>query len=136
MGLEKIPLYQYDEKGKYLRSYESHLQVFDKYFDTKKGRLFMDNKEYRELPDGTFIAKYRIGRARLLKLKKIYDCVFCSKNITDKKISAYNLLGDKVAEFENIRVLKELTGISYNTVMHSINSDKGTPHNNLRYKFS
>lgn len=136
MGLEKIPLYQYDENGKYIRSYESYSEVFEKYFDNKKGRLFEDNKEYRELPDGTFIAKYRIGRAKLLKLKKIYNCVFCSKNITDKKISAYNLLGVKVAEFENMRVLQELTGINYNTIMNSIRSRKGTPHKNLRYRFS
>ena len=70
-GRPRIKVYQYDKNFKYLRSYESQSEIFNKYFDGKKGELF-HNKEYRELPDGTFVSDYRIGRAGLNYWSKIY----------------------------------------------------------------
>lgn len=134
-GRPRLKLYQYDAEFKYLRSYETQSEVFDKYYDGKKGELFR-GKEYKELPDGTYIAAYRIGRTGLAYWTRVYNCVYCSKNITDKPFSAYNHEGNKVASFANSRVFTAMTGIPSTTVVNALTTLKGkTAHNGLVYKY-
>lgn len=134
-GKPRLKIYQYDSKGKYLREYESQSDVFNKYFDGKKGDLF-HNKEYRELPDGTYVSNYRIGRKGIQYWKRIYECPYCITYSTDKPFSVYNHLGKKIATFSSIRLFTELTGIDASTVTVSLNrGGKSTAHNGLYYKY-
>lgn len=123
-GRPRVKIYQYDSKFLYMRSYESQVEIFDKYYNGKKGELFR-NKEYKELPDGTFISTYRIGRKGLQYWTKIYNSVYCSKNVQDKPFSAYNYLDEKVASFANLRVAAALMPeMGYNTINCSLNANK------------
>lgn len=109
-GRPAIPVYQYNEKGEYLRRYDNQREVFTKYFDGKVGRLF-DNPHYRELPDGTFISTYRIGRLGLMTRLKIDRDPYCKKH-DNKAFSIYNRIGEKMASFSSLRQASLLTGKS------------------------
>lgn len=114
-GRPKVKIYQYDADFKYLGSYDTQNEVFEKYFNGKKGRLF-HNPHYRELPDGTFVSTYRIGREGLLKWVAIQNDVLCRQREDYFPICFYNLRGEKIASFSSIRIASELTGISYSTI--------------------
>lgn len=134
-GKPKVKIYQYSSEFKYMRSYESQSEVFNKYYDGKKGDLFQ-NKQYKELPDGTFVSWYKIGREGLRRHTRIDNCPFCTKNITDRSFSAYNLKGEKIATFSSIRVFQHMTNIPINTVYNSLTKGKGfAQKKNLIYKW-
>lgn len=136
-GRPRLKIYQYDKDFKYMRSYESQVEIFNKYYDGKKGELFR-NKEYKELPDGTYVATYRIGRDGLKYWSKIYNSVYCSKNITDKPFSAYNYLGEKVATFANVRVYSAITNQNSNIIqcrLHENRKSFESSWDGLTYKY-
>ncbi len=123
-GRPRLKLYQYDEKGAFIRAYETQMEVFNKYYDGKKGELFL-GKDFRELPDGTYICTYQIGR-KLVKEIKIDKNIFCSKRIDDKPVSVYNLRGEKIATFANIRACTEMVKLDYTTIQNRL-------YRNVRY---
>jgi len=136
MGRLKLKLYQYAADYSYLRSYESMSEVFDKYYDGKKGNLFYDNKDYRELPDGTFICKYRMGRLGLRVQVMIDKDPYCKEYKGDFPIEVFNRKGVKVAEFNSIRVCSEMTGIAYSDLIAKCKTYTHHPTKaQLRFKF-
>jgi len=119
-GKPKLELYQYSSEYKYLRSYESQQLVFDKYYDCKNGKLFYKNRDYRLLPDGTYICKYRMGRFGLRLQVMIDNDPYCKEYKDDFPIEVFNRKGVKVAEFLSVRVCSEMTGLSYNEVFAKV----------------
>lgn len=119
MGLDKQKQYQYSdaESGhKYLRSYESAKEVFEKYYDGKSGKLYEDNKPYKELPDGTFVSNYRIGRVGLSYAIRLAEDPTLYKRNDDKKILIYNSISELVGEVANRRILEAITNTTINAI--------------------
>lgn len=134
-GRPKRRIYQYSNDYKYMRFYETQMEVFNKYYDGKKGDLFQ-NKNYKELPDGTYVSWYKIGRVGLKYHIRRDNCPFITKNKTDRPFAAFNMDGEKVARFENIRVFKALTGGRASEVYNSLlYGRKGTTKSNLIYEW-
>lgn len=130
-GKPKQKQYQYSSKEdgfKYIRSYESATEVFNKYYNGKKGELYHNNKPYKELPDGTFIAPNRIGREGLRYCTRIFECPLVGDRKGDKVIEMYNILGEKIGEIKNRRVLEAIMGnkITSNAVNISLHRNKRT----------
>lgn len=119
MGRAKQKQYQYSETLHYLRSYESQSEVFEKYYDSKKGELYPTNIGYKELPDGTYITPER-GRDRLRKLIDIANDPLCGNRADDKEIYVYNRLGEVVATYKNIRVAAEMSNLTYQAISNRL----------------
>lgn len=140
MGREKQKQHQYSdaESGhKYLRSYESASEVFEKYYDGKKGELYIGNKPYKELPDGTFVSYYRIGRQGLHEsIRNNTDPTIYKRN-DDKPVLIYNGLGELVGEVANIRILEAITETNRNAINSTMFYTKKNKTNfgNLRYEY-
>ena len=120
-GKPKLKIYQYSSEYKYLRAFETQSEVFDKYYEGKKGRLFT-NPDFRELPDGTFVSPYRIGRDRLRQLVIIDNDPLCQINAKDKSVAFINRKNKTIATFSSIRVAEQLTGIDYSTIQSELKS--------------
>lgn len=114
-GRPKLKLYHYDNEYKYIKTFETQMQVFNEYFDGKKGQLF-NNPDFRKLPDGTFVSPYRVGRDKLRKVIKIANDPLCAKNAKDKPIIFYNRKMEQIASFNCIRTACQLTGKSYSSI--------------------
>lgn len=138
-GKPKIKQYQYsgaEENYRFLRVYESGTEVFEKYFDLKKGSLYNTNAPYRELPDGTYISSHRIGRDGLKKAIRRYEDPTCTKRNDDKPIEIFNYFGEKVGEVSNVRVLKAVMESKWEQSHHHIYDGRKKPWwGRLSYKF-
>ena len=138
MGREKKPIYQYSEDGKFLQEYESITQLREKYKITK-GNMFGQGeyeRNYRKLPDGTYISTERLGRDGVKKIVRIDSCEFCTtKYKTSKIVEVYNLLGEKLAEFNSLATLCKMTNKPQATLFHRGKNQSKTTADNLIYKF-
>lgn len=138
-GLAKQKQYQYSdaESGhKYLRSYDSMREVFIKYYDCKIGRLYTDNKPYKELPDGTFVSDNRIGREGLRRAIRIAEDPTIYKRNDDKPVCIYNAIGELVGEVANRRILEAITNTTIASISAKIVNDKKNPNfGTLRYQY-
>lgn len=125
-GRPKQEVFQYDADGKYIRKYNSQSEVREKYFSDDLGKrpLFNVVTPYQEMPDGTYIAPYRIGRDKLREAIRLYNCPYCKKHVAHRPVYVYNLIGEKIAEFSNIRVASLMTGIDYATITHRVKNGK------------
>lgn len=138
-GLAKQKQYQYSdaESGhKYLRSYDSMTEVFEKYYDGKVGRLYEDNKPYKEMPDGTFVSHYRIGREGLRRAIRLVEDPTLYKRNDDKPIYIYNSLGELVGEVANRRILEAITNTTINAInIKMVYTCETTHFGKLRYQY-
>ncbi len=108
-GRAPIKVYQYDANGKFMKEWACTNDVRRAYYPNVNGKMpfFPDgrgtyNAEYHELPDGSYVSKYRIGRERLLKLVKRDRSRFCKDCAEERNVvEVYNLNGTKVANFRN-----------------------------------
>lgn len=132
-GRPKLKMYQYSSEGLYMRSYETQMEIFDKYYDGKKGELFM-NKQYRELPDGTYVSWYRIGQKGLQRQIRIDNDIYCKHYKDDRPLSVYNILGEKIASFNSIRTCANMTGIRYSNI-HTALKKPGSQVSRSPFKF-
>ena len=123
-GRPKVKVYQYNNIGEYMREYETMSEVFNKYFDGKKGDLF-HGKEYRELPDGTFVSYYRIGREGLRQQRRIDENKYCFDQATHKPFSIYNLKGEKISSFKSVYHASLLTGMFHTAINGRLTHRKG-----------
>lgn len=123
-GREKVKMYQYDSKGKYLRSYESLQEVRDEYYSLDKGKkpLLLRGYKYGVLPDDTYISNYKIGRDELLRQERVRNCPFCHKDKRSKKFSVYNLVGERIAGFSSIFVASKLLDVPHVVIHTRLNS--------------
>lgn len=137
-GRPKQPVYQYSSEGAFLKKWECQSDVRRKYFKKDNGKrpLFQDLKTpYRELPDGTYIASFRIGRDNLMKAVKLRNCPFCRQNKKSKAFSVYNMLGKKIAGFASITIAENMTGIDGATIQYRLSKGCKYTQDNLIYKY-
>lgn len=139
-GKPKLRLFHYDTKDNkhaYLGEFESQQEVFNMYYQGKNGRLFSEGNEvYREMCDGTYITKERIGRKGLYEATRFYECPFNKTSKADKTLKFKNQKGEVVAEFNSIRSYKafieKITNASFITETSKKTTKKGvksTIHN-------
>ena len=110
-GKPKLRIHHYDSEEnefKYLGKFDSQTEVFNMYFNGKKGNLFHTNPVYRRLDDGTFVTKEPIGREGLRVAIRDYEdpCVYYRKG--DMEIEILNSKGEVVGTVKNRRVLQAL----------------------------
>lgn len=143
-GREKIKCFEYSEKGKFLREYKSIADVRNSFFinDNGKKPLLTKENSYFKTPKNTFIANYRIGREKLLKLERISNCPFCnySEHVKDRSFEVFNLNGEKIAEFKNAYIASKMLNISQKTIWARLNYStskvKNKPNkDNLEFKY-
>lgn len=135
-GKPKQKQYQYSSEGKFIKEFTSLSEVFEKY-NLKKGN-FYGGKDYRLMPDNTYISHYRIGREKLKKQVRIDTCAYCNiEYSTSKKIEVYNLKKEKIAEFRNLAIATKLTNLSASTIIQSALRNSTICHttNNLTFKY-
>tara|TARA_R110000868_G_scaffold177798_3_gene416923 strand:+ start:3714 stop:4136 length:423 start_codon:yes stop_codon:yes gene_type:complete len=114
-GRPKQKQYQYSKEGKFLKEYDSLTNAENAYKLTKGN--FYSGKEYRLMPDETFICNRRVGRDAIIKFYRIEKCPFCKKNDKrSKTIEVFNLLGEKLAEFNSLATLGKMTGKNIVTI--------------------
>lgn len=125
-GRAKVKIYEYNKLGKLIRIYNTIQEVFDEYYEGKKRPLFFERKSkdgrYSETPADTIISKERLGRDFIRKEMRINKSKYVVKSVLEKKqpISAYNLLGEKIATFRSILIASILTGIDIKTISYSV----------------
>lgn len=141
-GREKVKLYQYSNKGMYLQEYESMTEVRKKYYEDTQYPMFVKEsnktrhivRDYHKLPDNTYIAKYKIGRDKLLKLLKIDNAPYTRVDPRSKIVEVYNLLGKKIANFASITIASGISNIDQVTLQHRCER-KSEGRDGLIYKY-
>lgn len=136
-GLPKQKQYQYSKEGKFIKEFESLTEVVEKYGKTK-GKFYTTGLQKR-MNDGTWICQTRVGKKEIMKLEKIYNCPFCIEgNYHKKPIEVYNLVGEKIAEFNSASTFEKMTGISRTTAQaKAAYGNKTLPKSNnliIKYK--
>lgn len=143
-GRAKIKCYEYNSEGKYLQEYESQQEVRNKYFSSDIGKrplLKSGIEDYFKLQNGNFIANYRIGRDKLIKLERIKNCIYCndSGNIKNQEVEVYNLKNELIATFKNSHFTSVMLKIDLSTLhsrVNSISNIRNTPNkDNLEFKY-
>jgi hypothetical protein len=136
-GREKIPCFQYSINGEYIKKYNSISEFRDEYFSEQDGKqpLFHKGQEMYIMPDETVVCKHRIGRENVKKLVKISTNKLIApyeSKTAKKPIELFNIVGEKIAEFENIRTMSILMDITKNTAYSMMRERKGNmPSNEL-----
>jgi hypothetical protein len=118
-GRTKVKLYHYSNVGKYLGEIECMADVHRKYYGGAHYPLFrsdrtntrnQDTKDYHELPDGTFVAKSKIGRDGLKKRLQLDNDPFARKDDSTYVVEVFSVSGRKLAEFASLNVAQKLMG--------------------------
>lgn len=126
----KIKQYQYssiDDGCKYLRTYESITEIHKEYYDGRKYPLYQLNDFYHELPNGTYISDFRIGRDRLIKEIRRTNDPTCYKRSDDKVIKIYNSMGEFVGYVKNKRIAEAFINTKLGTLNNRLHiGKKGT----------
>lgn len=132
-GKPEIPVYHYGPPPlhPFLTKFDSYTQARN-YFGLKPGSLFSTGDTFREMADGTFITKERIGRGGIIKARFIHNSVFCKKLPGDKPVEVLNALGEKIGEFRSLRELLSLCSIPKETIKSAYYSRKNRKRNNLK----
>lgn len=140
-GLEKIPVYQYDEKGNFLKQWESMSALRYHYYprDYSKRPLLRSKRadlyNYDILPDRTFYSLERLGR-KIVQYEKIFNSKFVINRVKeDRNVGIYNIVGDKIAHFENAYIASLLTNVDYGVILKDCNEGKGKRQKELSFRF-
>lgn len=140
-GLEKINLYQYDKKGKFLQKYNSQQELRNKYYPNDKSkRPLLRSKRakfnYDILPDGTFYSNEKIGR-KIVTFEKIINSKFVTNQVQSNiPIDVFNIIGEKIATFQNHYIASLLTNISYGVILKDCKIGKSIKQKDLTFRFS
>jgi len=110
-GREKVKVYLYDSKGKYIKSYE-HISEFA--VENNISKTVFSNKtagEIQQLENGNIASLNKIGRQGVRDFLRYrnspYTSTYRGRKISEGsyngkcKVEVYNLDGEKVAEFKN-----------------------------------
>jgi hypothetical protein len=120
-GRPKMKMYEYDQNGRFVCEYPTQYEVFVKYYEGKKRPLIRKGEQYAILPNGHFIANYRIGRERLMYYEKAKASKYVSTaGEIRKNVVAYNLLGERVATFRSVHMAALITGIGRSTIVAAL----------------
>ncbi len=139
-GREKTPLYVYNEKGEFIRKYESNNDCSRDLFKNvayplfEKGRRWETNDKrlvYNYVKvKSYFICKSRLGREFLMKKEKLIKSELLQHRFSKKEpVIMYNLLHQPIAEFQNLNIAKKLLNLKNIRLV-----GKGRPKNDFYFK--
>lgn len=138
-GREKIKVYQYDREGKFLASYQSLAEVRATYYSEVKGKLplFRNEADYHLLPDNSILFKTRTYRDDVVTMIHRIENLLIFKKEDVRPVDVFNMDGEWIATFVNMKVAVILTGIPYHKIYCYLNRKTGDklPKNKLRIHF-
>ena len=140
-GRPKQKVYQYDSKGKYIKTWESRRSVVRAYYPNDKGVRPLLARNSTELlkKDDTVISLSKIGRTGTLEFLKRKNNPYVDRPagggaISGKELEIYNLDNEKIAAFKDwdiaAKIMKMDKGILYNKVQKA----SGFDSNGLLFK--
>ena len=117
-GREKVAIFEYNAEGMYVRKFKSMSECRRCYFSHTKGKIRIlrfkkSNIEYGITPEGNFLFKERLGKAKVRLIKRIHTSPYCTDFITKnyKIVQVFNLKGELLLEARNLNILAKLTTI-------------------------
>ena len=132
-GREQIKVFEYDEKGTHIQTFKNMSICREHHFSDIKGKIpILRFKkmgiEYGKTPEGNYIVKERLGKARIRLLARLDQSIYCTDLIIkrNKPIQVFNLEGILLMEVRNINIISKLTHIPQETV--SCQLSKGVLH--------
>lgn len=138
MSKPKIKLYRYSNDGRYIEKFESITEARNKFYANYVGKIPMFRKDsnFHFLPDGTVLTKNRIGREEVKKRVLIENNPLLNINNTKhtgRPIVVFDLNGDFIAEFKDIKTASILMNINTSKIVNLIKRHKGKyrRHNKL-----
>lgn len=140
-GRDKIPMFHYSKDGKFLTKFESTKEVLEKYYGRTTGYLLTPSESYKQLPDGTFICRTRMGREKLRKTVSIDNSIYCKTFKNNNPIEVYNLKNECIATFSCAGIASAMTGVHMSTILNSLGEVRkrtkahGTPSSGLSFRY-
>ena len=137
-GRLPIKVYQYDENGKYIQSYNCTNDVRRKYYREAAYPMFRDQRSriLHKLPDGTYLCRSRIGRDNIkLEVTRMNnDFITFGLNGHDEPIQMINLDGVVIAEFKNVYLASKLLGMTTTKLTQMSSSTNRIPQNEYKLR--
>ena len=118
-GKPPVKVFEYTNKGDYIRSYDTLKEARNAYYSDILGNkpMFEGKKsvilgyKIHITPKDTVLLMDRPGKEKIRLLYRIYNSKLCNFNISksdNKPIILYNLKGEPLAEFANLKVASEI----------------------------
>lgn len=129
-GRPKIKVYEYQQDGKFVETYECMNDARRKYWPADKGQrpLFKNGNytyDFVKLPNGNVLVQNRVGRDNIKVMIKRANSPWIDESHDNKYIQVLNMDKKVIATFKNIRIASTMTNISQATIHHSLNDSKG-----------
>ena len=131
-GKTPIEIYEYDEKGQYIRKFNSMSDCRREYFSHIQGKIPILRFEklgtiFGLTPSGNYLFNFRPGRKIIKNIHKVHTSEFCTDYITNdnKIIQVFNLEGKLLLEARNLNIIEKLTKIPRETARHQLKNNKG-----------
>jgi hypothetical protein len=141
-GRPPIKVYQYDENGKYIQSYNCTNDARSKYYGNAAYPMFRDQRsdKLHKLPDNTYLCRTRLGRDNVkFEVARMHNdfSLFGLKELNEP-MQILNLDGVVIAEFRNVYLASKLLNIPTTRLTQMSNSTNRIPQNErkLRTRFA
>ena len=135
-GRKRQKVYQYDKEGKFIRSYETIADARKEFYNDVNGvyPMFRDGADYHILPDDTVLVKERIGREGIVHMLNVINNPLVYEEDDVKPFTIYNISGEPVASFINIKAATVLTDMTYQQIYNHLNYKRkdNVPVNKLK----
>lgn len=136
----KIKVIEYDEKGNYIRGFQSAQAAQMEYYNGTKFPLWAKHSDIHFLPNGNFLTKGHVGRDYIMQeCKKMNDPYKIKKRggINEKQVEVYNLSGELVATFVNSYIAGLMLNIDPATIQYRCKHESKEYHGEpkLHFKF-
>lgn len=112
---------QYDLKGKWLNSFPSATAT-SRSIHASSGHILKSINEAKGSASGS-IWRYGTQTKNLIKIPKKVEQKIASERFHSKPVSCYNMEGDKIREYENVKIAADLLHIQSNSIRRAIIGD-------------
>lgn len=138
MGRSKKKVYEYDKEGNFVHQYESQQEVRDAHYSHSKGKYpLFQRSDIMELPNGNIISQDRIGREGIFNYLRRKQSPYVDRHgrsLSLKKVRAYNLDNELVAEFLDFNVMCNMMGLKQDLLWNRVFTSKGYGRDGLRFE--
>tara|TARA_R110000744_G_scaffold344063_3_gene449310 strand:+ start:92 stop:529 length:438 start_codon:yes stop_codon:yes gene_type:complete len=140
-GRPKQKVYQYDSKGKYIKTWDCKRDVIREYYPNDKGLrpLLSRNPTETLKRDSTVISLSKIGRIGTLEFLKRKNNPYVDRSagggaVSDKGVEVYNLDNDMIASFKDWDIASKMMKIGKGSLWGKIQETSGFDTNGLLFK--